>query len=341
MSRCRLPWLDYARFISTWLVILFHTPPRLVLLDDAVILNMRMPVFFFVSGLLYSAERYNGHFGEYALRRCRQILVPYAVFTMLFYALWLAVGRTMVGGAELDIPWWRPLVEFVCGDPSTVVAPFWFITCLLTIQLIYYWLYRYVPRPWLLPLAVVIALASRLMPGIGLWNLSNALLFLPFYVAGNTLHDAVLATRLDTARRWLPLAALAVAAMAAMAWAVMTLDRYSVTFAAVRLASGLALLPAFFGVAQWLARRFGRRHTVETVVLCGTVYLAMQNYAIGIVKIIIVKCGGEHLFTTMPAIKLLIAITVMAAIYPVAALILRRAPWLAGQIHPRDAAPNP
>lgn len=329
-------------------MILFHTPPRLPLLDDGVILNMRMPVFFFISGLLYASDRYDGHFVDYARRRCRQILVPYVVFTLLFYALWLAVGRRMVGPEEMAIPWWQPLVELVTGDPHTVVAPFWFITSLLTMQLIYYWMYRFVPRAWLLPLAFAMSLGSRLLPGIGFWNLSNAMLFMPFYVAGNVFKVPVLGTRLDTARRWLPLALLAALSIAAMVWALLSLEEHSVEFAAVRVASGLALLPAFFGVAQWLARlspslfRGGSgRGPVETVVLCGTVYLAMQNYAIGFVKIIIVKCGGEHLFTTMPAIKLLIAFTVMAAIYPVAALILRRAPWLAGQIHPRDAAPNP
>ena len=37
----RQAWLDYVRFFSIFLVIVFHTPPRLALFDDAVILNLR------------------------------------------------------------------------------------------------------------------------------------------------------------------------------------------------------------------------------------------------------------------------------------------------------------
>ncbi len=339
-SNSRLPWLDYARFISTWLVILFHTPPRLPLLDDAVVLNMRMPVFFFISGLLYSADRYNGHFLEYARRRCRQILVPYVVFTLFFYALWLAVGRRLGGPDEMAIPWWLPLVETVTGNPSTVVAPFWFIACLLPMQLIYYWLYRYVPWRWLLPLTIAVALLSRLLPGVNFWNLSNVMLYMPFYVAGGLLRPHLLPCGIERPRQgeaqcatcYLLPAILAAVGIGAMVWAVICLDKYSVGFAAVRIASGLALLPAFFGVARWLARRFGRRQVVENVVLCGTVYLAMQNYAIGVFKLLIIKFGGESIFTANPlTVKLAIAVTVMIAIYPVAMLILRRAPWLAGR----------
>ena len=53
----RQAWLDYVRFFSIFLVIVFHTPPRLELFDDAVILNLRVPVFFCISGFLYSFDR--------------------------------------------------------------------------------------------------------------------------------------------------------------------------------------------------------------------------------------------------------------------------------------------
>ena len=53
----REAWLDYVRFFSIFLVIVFHTPPRLALFDDAVILNLRVPVFFCISGFLYSFDR--------------------------------------------------------------------------------------------------------------------------------------------------------------------------------------------------------------------------------------------------------------------------------------------
>ena len=84
MAKERQAWLDYVRFFSIFLVIVFHTPPRLPLIDDAVILNLRIPVFFCISGFLYSFDRWKS-FSEYALHRARQILIPYTTFFIVFY----------------------------------------------------------------------------------------------------------------------------------------------------------------------------------------------------------------------------------------------------------------
>ena len=141
----RQAWLDYVRFFSIFLVIVFHTPPRLELFDDAVILNLRVPVFFCISGFLYSFDRWP-RFTTYLRHRAQQIIVPYCTFFVIFYALWLAVGRRMVGAEEEAISVWLPVEEFVCGNPQTVVAPFWYIACLFTMQLLYWCIERTVPN---------------------------------------------------------------------------------------------------------------------------------------------------------------------------------------------------
>ena len=188
----REAWLDYVRFFSIFLVIVFHTPPRLALFDDAVILNLRVPVFFCISGFLYSFDR-RPRFFDYVKHRAKQILVPYCTFFVAFYALWLMVGRSMVGAEEEAISVWAPVVEFISGNPQTVVAPFWYIACLFTIQMLYRGIECLVKRTWVLPTCVVLALATYFIPyeipvvaAIGkIWNIGNALLFLPFYALGN------------------------------------------------------------------------------------------------------------------------------------------------------------
>lgn len=94
MAKQRQAWLDYVRFFSIFLVIVFHTPPRLPLLDNAVVLNLRVPVFFCISGFLYSIDRWSS-FKQYALHRSKQIVVPYVTFFLIFYTLWLVVGRRL------------------------------------------------------------------------------------------------------------------------------------------------------------------------------------------------------------------------------------------------------
>ena len=44
-----------------------------------MVLNLRVPVFFCISGFLYSIDRWSG-FKQYALHRSKQIVVPYVTF---------------------------------------------------------------------------------------------------------------------------------------------------------------------------------------------------------------------------------------------------------------------
>ena len=99
----RTPWLDYVRFFSIFLVILYHTPPRIELLDEAVILNLRVPVFFCISGFLFNDGRWSS-FWRYAWHRGKQILIPYVLFFAVFYGLWLWFGRDLLGGADALVP---------------------------------------------------------------------------------------------------------------------------------------------------------------------------------------------------------------------------------------------
>ena len=196
MAQERKAWLDYVRFFSIFLVIVFHTPPRLALFDDAVILNLRVPVFFCISGFLYNINKYSG-FKHYLLHRGRQILVPYTTFFIVIYLLWLTVGRHYLP-AERSIDAGRPVFEFFFGDPRVVLAPFWYIACLFTMQMIYYWIERLVPRKWVMPVCLLLACLVYFAPCVGQQfqgmartiGVQDALTHCVACVAGLSLHGA-------------------------------------------------------------------------------------------------------------------------------------------------------
>ena len=127
----RIPWLDYVRFFSIFLVILFHTPPQTPIMDGKVIINLRIPLFFCISGYLFNIVKYST-FGQFFKHRGKQILVPYVTFFVVFYALWLVVGRQL---GDADVTWWQPLVDFVKGEPHTVLGTFWYLSCLFVMQI--------------------------------------------------------------------------------------------------------------------------------------------------------------------------------------------------------------
>ncbi|MEG2151037.1 MAG: acyltransferase family protein, partial [Bacteroidaceae bacterium] len=54
MEKERYDWIDYAKFISIFLVISFHTPPHVTGYIGELIRQLRMPAFFLISGFLFN-----------------------------------------------------------------------------------------------------------------------------------------------------------------------------------------------------------------------------------------------------------------------------------------------
>lgn len=324
----RVSWLDYVRFLSIFLVILYHTPPRFPLVDDAVILNMRVPVFFCISGFLYSIEKYPTFF-KYFLHRGKQILIPYTTFFIVFYALWLCVGRSMVGASEQAISVMTPIYEFLGGNPEVVVAPFWYIACLFTIQMLYYAVERVFPRRWVFWVCIALSLATWYLPYVKYWNLSNGLLYLPFYAFGNSFKKYLGEVSFSSCKSTIML--LAMAAVSMLIMALVSGYKHYDFYNIVKVLAGFMLIPAYVCFSKLLAGRFGRNRVVEFVVVSGTVYLGLQNYFIGFIKIVLNRTLYDGVIDDNAWLRLVIAIVVMAAIYPFAWFIDRYIPWFIGK----------
>ena len=177
----RKPWLDNLKLIAMTLVVVYHTPPRFDNAHEAALFNMGAPVFFFAAGYLFNIARQQD-FLTFLKRRARQILIPYTVFFILFYALWLVVGRRMAGPEEQRIALVTPLWQFVQGTPDVVLGPFWFLAALFTMQLIYYPIRRYLEDWWPLVVAVLLNLSLFVLPDLPwmrYWNLDKAFLYMP------------------------------------------------------------------------------------------------------------------------------------------------------------------
>lgn len=327
----RKGWLDYIKFFAMFLVVLYHCPSRYDSDHEVALFNMGAPVFFFAAGYLFNIAKQKDFF-TFLLHRMRRILVPYATFFVVFYALWLAVGRRMAGPEEMAINPITPLWQFVQGTPDVVLGPFWFLAALFTLQVIYYPLRRFLSGYWPLVVALLLNLSMLVMPDVPwlrYWNLDKAMLYLPIYAVGNTCRPWADQIDFSTPVRSLLWMLLAIIGLGFLIIAPLNIDRgvaYVLAPEAV-----ILVLPMYTAVCKWCDRHGSMGRIAQNVAISSISYLAMQNYLIGIIKMLVAKVAGPAFLDDNIILKTLIAIIVMAVLYPLALAVERYLPWMLGK----------
>ena len=334
----RKAWLDYLKLIAMYLVVVYHTPPRYDTAHEVALFNMGAPVFFLAAGYLFNIAKQKD-FLTFLRHRARQILVPYTTFFIVFYALWLVVGRRLAGPEEQAIDVLTPVWQFFQGTPDVVLGPFWFLAALFTMQVIYYPIRKYLAGYLPLVVALLLSLSLLILPDVPCfryWNLDKALLYMPIYALGNCCRPLVDKFRFSPSGRSLLWLALAALGLGFLIFAPLNIDR-GVAYVLAPLAV-IMVLPFYTAVCKWLEAHYGTSRIAQTVAITGITYLAVQNYLIGIIKMVVAKFAGPEFLDDNILMKVVIALIVMAVLYPIALFVERYTPWMLGKKRqPRQA----
>ncbi len=218
-SRPRIAWIDYARGFSILIVVIGHVVLGMRatgLLDDGPLLriwdaryyNIRMPLFFVLSGLF--AERWAG-------RRVRDFLRDKGATIVYPFFLW-ATLQTLVQVALNPITQGHLTLWHIVRQPVFPDGQFWFLHVLFCVMLGYFLL----RKAGLSPTAcVVVALGCYAMQGANPQEsplpLERALYYAPFYAIGGLAATMISRIRIERAAHLL---AIAIAGFGALAVAV-------------------------------------------------------------------------------------------------------------------------
>lgn len=334
----RQAWLDYMKFIAMSLVVFHHTPPRYEPSHEQALIYVGMPMFFFAAGYLFKITK-EQNFLTFLKHRARKILIPYTTFFIVFYALWLLVGRRMAGPEEMAIDPLTPLRQFISGQPDVVVAPFWFLATMFTLQLIYYPIRRYLSGYWPLVVSVLLCLSLLILPDVDwmrYWNFDRALLYMPLYAFGNCCKDLVDRFTLAPPSRTVLWTLLAAIGFAYLIIAPVHWDK-ALAYVFAPLAA-ILIIPLYVAMCKWLEARFGDCRVARNVAITGITFLGLQNYLIGIFKILVSKLVGPGAIDETILWKFAIALVVMVILYPLALFIDRYLPWMLGNPYKKKAA---
>jgi len=173
----RYHWLDVFKAIAIFFVIYYHLASN----TFTVYLNaFIVQPFFFASGVTASHSR-RLSMAEFAVRRFRQIMVPYAVFGLLSMSVKYFTDKAPL----IDMA--RQLLLGKRTDMMFAVT-LWFLPCLFIMSIIYHLLVINIRYPFVrLVICAAISFVFRLYSEGNMlpWGADNAIRFLVYYGLGD------------------------------------------------------------------------------------------------------------------------------------------------------------
>lgn len=253
-ARPRIDFIDAAKAIGIVLVVIGHTAAAPVGVTT-LIYSFHMPLFFFISGYLQVAERFDAPLRDTFRRATRSLLVPYLFFFTLSLGYWMAtrdLGGRSAKFAGIDAG--DALLGLATGVSYDlfVNVTLWFFPCMFMCQVLYAALRRRVAAGVLLvalgSLAAVILAVSPPWEARWPWGLDIVWIAIVFYAAGHWLR---VSGRLGRRASAAGVRTLAVAGVSAACWLALVRVQGRVDLAQANFgAHPLLYLPcAMFGVA--------------------------------------------------------------------------------------------
>ncbi|WP_273212125.1 acyltransferase family protein [Runella zeae] len=122
MNKVKIQWIDILKGIGIILVVLGHT--GIPWFFSKWIYSFHMPLFFFVSGVLFIPDKYKCL--TFIVRKLRTLLIPYLFFSLInfFLANFLKISNFELSLAELFFGWNG--------------LALWFVPVLFVIEILYY-----------------------------------------------------------------------------------------------------------------------------------------------------------------------------------------------------------
>jgi len=216
MTVKRIEWIDRWKGLLILLVVLGHVVgggwhfahgevQTALMRTYQGIYMFHMPAFAFLAGMMWTGKEQP--FGSFVRKKFMRLMVPYYIFGLASIALYAVFAGSVVEtmrSTETDhyahigaTSWWTMPIALLHGggwpgDGFRANSVLWFLPCLFSSELIYYWVNKAFDKKlhqlWLLPVLIIAMYGMRLYPGWPLpMGLSRAPEFLFFMIAGRFL----------------------------------------------------------------------------------------------------------------------------------------------------------
>lgn len=185
MEKKRIGWIDVAKGIAMFLVVLGHNPLPAVAIK--VIYCLNVPVFFLMSGYTFRTEKY-ASLWQLLRVLARKIILPYLLMNVVAFVVFYWTRDMVPDMAGAKQLFWG--IVYGVGDNRSLRfnTPLWFLPCIFVVQCFWYLIDRYGKKTkffWVLLSSIngyfVYALIGNRLP----WGMDVAFTGLVFFALGN------------------------------------------------------------------------------------------------------------------------------------------------------------
>ena len=324
-TKKRYAWVDYAKFLSIFLVVYFHCPPPLEGIPAILLGLIRMPCFYFLSGFLFRFDKYPSFIG-FVKHRSKQLLIPYFCFFILFYIYWIILGKASGGLEDINASYYQPILEYLYGRPNLVCTPLWFVAALFALQCVFYGFHRLFKQRVLI--IIVSFIASFIPLFIDLsnspWMLENVCAALPFYSIASLYRKEIFNIIEQKKSIFFSFVSLIL-----FVFIVFILDASPNMYwrSPLKTIGSFSVLFPVLVSAKYLSGLFGRIRFIEYIALNAIIVLAIHTYMIRIITLVV---SNKSLFEEN-YIKLLMAVVITAFMIIPIYLINKYMPFIVGK----------
>ena len=192
----RISWIEQAKGLGILLVVFGHAwrgveasglaiPPNIFQAVDNAIYAFHMPLFFFLSGLVFLQSQPFSSLNGFASSRLVRLLWPLALWTWIFFGIKMLAGDAQNETVSMAS---FPLLPF------PPLAHFWFLWALFLLHITVGFVIWALPRRWVPHRVRLLASVATVLTvsGLGTWIylgpwVQPALIHLPYFLAGLAL----------------------------------------------------------------------------------------------------------------------------------------------------------
>lgn len=176
----RIEWLDFARGLGVIFVVFGHSELRSI--ADYLVYPFHVPLFFFLSGLVFSIKNYS--FVEFLAKKIKTIIIPYTFFSII-WIIYEIIIQIKTGNLNYNFI----INEFKLYALQKHLHPIWFLTCLFIVEIIAYFIQKYIDNNCLLFVITVLFsiigfLYYHFLGGYLPWCLDIVFTAMPFFIVG-------------------------------------------------------------------------------------------------------------------------------------------------------------